>query len=81
MACHYIMQFNGQSIMVFQYENYFMFDILLGKWDIERIIWIGFYKNDKNDNCLIDTLPKDTVQHILSFLSLRSFYDVAYITA
>ena len=69
---------NGQSMLVFQNEDYFMFNIVLGKWNIERIIWIAFYKNDENDKCLIDTLPKDIVEYVLSFLSLRSFCDVVH---
>ena len=64
--------------MVFQQKNYFVFDILLNKWNIERIIWIAFYKNDKNDKCFIDTLPKDVVLYILTFLSLRNICDVVY---
>ena len=34
-------------------------DIL--EWKIVRLIWIAFYKNEKNDKCLINTLPKDII--------------------
>ena len=34
-------------------------------WDIERIIWIGYYKNIDNDKCLITKLPKDVILHVL----------------
>ena len=61
--------------MVFQAHNYCLFDIVLHKWNIERILWIGFYKNDKNDTCLIKNLPKDVVLFILQFLSLRNICD------
>ena len=36
------------------------FDVRLN-WKFERIIWIAFYKNNENDKCLIDQLPKDIV--------------------
>ena len=35
---------------------------------VERIIWIGFYKNNDNDQCLIKMLPKDLLMHILCLL-------------
>ena len=38
------------------------------EWKIARIIWIGFYKNDKNDDCFIPILGKDIVHFILKFL-------------
>lgn len=40
------------------------------KWDTVRIIWIGFYKNDNNDSCFVDRLPKDIVLNIFHFLIL-----------
>ena len=36
------------------------------KW--ERIIWIAFYKNVQNKQCLIALLPKDVVKHVVAFL-------------
>ena len=38
------------------------------KWQIERIIWIGFLKNENNDECLIPQLPKSVVQAITQFV-------------
>ena len=35
-------------------------------WILERVLWIGFYKNN-SDNCLIAALPKDLVRIILSY--------------
>ena len=35
---------------------------------IERIIWIGFYKNANNDKCFIKNLPKDLISYILFLL-------------
>ena len=52
-------------------KNYYSFNILLCgfKWEIIRIIWIGFYKNDNNnDKCFIATLSKDLIKHIIKFI-------------
>lgn len=37
-------------------------------WNIERIIWIAFYQNHENKQCLIQLLPKDIVNKILHLL-------------
>ena len=39
---------------------------------IERIIWIGFYKNKENKKCFVKTLPKDLIIYILYFLGKQS---------
>ena len=36
-------------------------------WQQERIIWIGFYKNLKNKQCLIRLLPADIVNCVVEF--------------
>ena len=63
---------NGQSIaMVIAHDkNYCIFNVYTRyvESNIERIIWIGFYKNDKNDKCLIKNLPKDLVIYLLFLL-------------
>ena len=41
----------------------------LTTWSVIRLIWIGFYKNQDNDKCLIDTLPKDIVNCVITFLN------------
>ena len=41
-------------------------------WDIERIIWIAFYKNEKNKKCVIQLLPKDVVKSILALIVSNS---------
>ena len=39
------------------------------QWKIARLVWIAFYKNEKNDKCFIDKLPKDILtNYILKFL-------------
>ena len=44
------------------------------EWKLERIIWIGYYKNDQNNHdnhqCLLAKLPKDVVLYMLMFLRL-----------
>ena len=42
-------------------------------WDIERMIWIGYYKNIDNDKCLITKLPKDVIVYLLEFIKCRIF--------
>lgn len=41
-------------------------------WELERIVWIGYYKHDCDNNednpCLIGALPKDIVYYILSLI-------------
>ena len=34
-------------------------------WVSERLIWIGFLKNNDNQLCLLKYLPKDIVKYIL----------------
>ena len=41
------------------------------RWNIERIIWIGYYKQYHNKNCIIALLSKDVVGHILCFLHVK----------
>ena len=37
------------------------------EWEKERLIWIAFDKNSKNDKCLFPLLPKDIVLAIITF--------------
>ena len=34
-------------------------------WDIERVVWIAFYKNQDNEKCCLPKLPKEVVKYIL----------------
>ena len=34
-------------------------------WNIVRLIWIGFYKNVENQDCVISKLPKDIITHYI----------------
>ena len=38
------------------------------EWNIARIIWIAWHKNIKNKNCFFNTLSKDVVKLILTFV-------------
>lgn len=57
--------------LVLQYNYAFVFDIYIDRveWNIERLMWIGFYKNEKNDACLLHKLPKDLITHIVKFFA------------
>ena len=62
---------NGDDkLLILHDKNYFYFNIYINYIDskIERIIWIGFYKNNENAKCLIQTLPKDLIIEILCLL-------------
>ena len=46
-----------------------IFSNLVIQWKNERIIWVGFEKNENNtDSCFLAKMPKDIIVHILSFL-------------
>ena len=55
---------------VSQDKKYFLFkiNVIYVEWKQIRLIWIAFYKNDKNDKCLIKIISKDSLKHILTFL-------------
>ena len=55
--------------MVMHSQNYFAFKIYVHyvEWSQTRLIWIAFYKNQKNKQCLIPKLPKAVVKNILGF--------------
>ena len=57
---------NDQSILIVHNKNYIL-NIYSHYVEskIERTIWIAFYKNDKNEKCLIKNLPKDLVVYTL----------------
>ena len=38
------------------------------KWEIERLVWLGYLKNSDNAMCLFDSLPKDIILYILQML-------------
>lgn len=37
------------------------------EWEVERLVWIGYLKNDDNDDCFVSQLSKDLVCFILSY--------------
>ena len=61
------------KIVVMSKQSYWYFDIFTRnlKWDIARLIWIGFHKNANNKDCFIASLPKDIVCHLLHFVGRK----------
>ena len=41
---------------------------LSNEWNYQRLIWIGYHKNDDNDECFFNGMPKDIIQMILALL-------------
>ena len=72
IICNNTNKYYETNVIVLSVHKYFSFNILLHcvKWDIIRIIWIGFYKNDNNDKCLLNLLPKDVIKHIVKFVGI-----------
>ena len=70
-----LMKCNGdEKLVILHGKNYFDLNIYIHYLEekIERIIWIGFYKNNENNKCLIKTLPKDLIIYILDLLGKQS---------
>ena len=66
---------NGDDkLLILHKKNYFGLNIYINYIEsfIERIIWIGFYKNTENNKCLIKTLPKDLIIYILYLLGKQA---------
>ena len=60
---------NGVIIIEDTKCAYFNVFLDIFEWKIARLIWIGFYKNDKNSKCFIGTLPKDIItNYIFKFI-------------
>ena len=70
-----MMKCNGdEKLLILHDTNYFYLNIYVDYIEskIERIIWIGFYKNKENNKCLIKTLPKDLINYVLYLLGKQS---------
>lgn len=39
-------------------------------WKYQRLIWIGYYKNNDNNQCLFNILPKDVIAMIIDLLKI-----------
>ena len=63
-----------KSMLVMQHTGHFSFDVCMYAlpWKIVRLLWIGYYNNDKNEKCLIQKLPKDILSKIIKLLDNRS---------
>ena len=42
-------------------------------WNIARLVWIAYYKNDQNEQCFWNMLGKDVIKLILRLLDLSVF--------
>ena len=70
-----MMKCNGHDkLLILHEKNYFHLNIYINYIEskIERIIWIGFYKNNENNKCLIKLLPKDLIIEILYLLGKQA---------
>lgn len=59
-----------RTIIVLHGKDSFCFNVFSNfvEWKYARLLWIGFYKNDSNNACFIDSLPKDVINYIVAFL-------------
>ena len=47
-------------------------------WDVQRLLWIGYNKNDDNEQCFFRLLSKDVIIYILKMCKwslLNSVFD------
>lgn len=70
----------NESVIIADKHKYFKLNIYnrtnIMDWRRERILWIGFYQNHDNNQCLIKILPKDVLKFILSFIGMVDPYIV-----
>ena len=69
---------NTARLFVGEDEDYINFGLLFkSDWEIVRLLWIGYLKNDENELCQIGRLSKDVILLIINFLHLSfvSFND------
>ena len=70
----------NQSLIIGNKQQYFKLNICnstnIMDWDTTRILWIGWYQNRENNQCLIKILPKDVLKYILSFVAMDDPYIV-----
>ena len=53
----------------FDLFDLFDYNTLPFGWRYQRLIWIGLYKNDDNQQCFFKNVGKDIVQYILTFFT------------
>ena len=68
---------HAQNMIIVQHCQYFKLNVYNrdSRWGRERILWIGFYQNNNNDQCLTKILPKDVLKYILSFIGKQEMVD------
>ena len=64
----------NEKLLILSGKNHFHFNIYIDYIEskTERLIWIGFYKNNENNKCFIKTLPKDLIIYILDLLGKQA---------
>ena len=68
-----------KQIVIVHQRHCCTFNIYKYFWTTERMIWIAFYKNNENDQCLINKLPKDLIIYILVLLGKKQVMVTPYI--
>ena len=57
------------GLFIAQMKQYTYFSLTArNDWNVVRLIWIAYYKNELNDKCHFDQLPKDIVICIVNLL-------------
>ena len=65
----------NSSLFIAQKKSYTYFELFKNEdWNKIRLIWIAFYKNNSNNQCYFDQLPKDVILVIIKLLKI-SFFD------
>ena len=67
---------NNNKCIIIQNYNCFHFNLInyFIEWRIEKLLWIAFEKNNKNNDCFFDLLPKAVIKYILTFLNHNSTF-------
>ena len=60
---HYVFNICQCQTLIVNVDVSFKFE-----WEMERILWIGYYQNNDNGLCMIKLLPKEIVNYLVGFL-------------
>ena len=65
------MLINNSRLFVAHYNDYINISLTYKyHWDIIRLLWIGYLKNDDNNKCYFKNLSKDVILLIINLLQL-----------
>lgn len=62
-----VLGFNGDIVTNNPYKDIVNGNAPKLSWEIHRLLWIGYYKNQDNDNCIFSQLSKDIIKKIIKF--------------